>query len=159
MQWWRGAEHFESFFLKMMAVYLTKVFKFKGQFCERKQTIINIGIRGSKQKVLFKLCKSSYWIWPGASNIYVLFILLLSIISKLSRGLVFLNLKLTIVELGWHGINFPFSDVSDEITVKLLSVTTFLHVWKHWRACFSVFPQKLIVTQYLSRWPVSAVRE
>lgn len=44
-----------TFFLKMMAINLTKVFKFKGQFSEHKSTIINIGIRGYKEKEAFKL--------------------------------------------------------------------------------------------------------
>ena len=77
-----------------------------------------------RKVLMFKICESGYWIWPGASYIYVLFMLLISIINKLQRGLGFWSIKLNIVTFGWderHGENFPFSDVSDPIPV-----TTFL---------------------------------
>lgn len=86
-----------TFFLKMIEINLTDFSNLKGSFMNINQLFINIGIRGSKQikkgplnrkKIMFKLCESSYSIWPGASYMYVLF-MLLSIINKLSRGLVF----------------------------------------------------------------------
>lgn len=58
----------------------------------------------------------------------------------------------TIIKLGWHGINFPFSDVSDQVNseaVNCYNIPACLEALKG--LFFSVFPQKLIVTKYLSR--------